>query len=92
MGKKTKGTENYCLVSLQRSEDKVGEEKETQENTPTQKVGQKEINNREWGMSREEGKISREVKGKQNEENGRSLKDSDRESFSGKVLRETLSF
>ena len=69
-GEKTKGIENYCLVSLQRSEDKVGKEKETQENTPTQTVGQKEINNREWGMSREEGKISREVKGKQNEEKG----------------------
>ena len=27
-GEKTKGTENYCLVSLQRSGDNVGEEKE----------------------------------------------------------------
>ena len=63
-GEKTKGTENYCLVSLQRSEDNVGEEKEPQENTPTQTVGQKEINNRERGTSREEGRISREAKGK----------------------------
>ena len=91
-GEKAKGTKNYCLVFLQWSGDNVGEEKELQENTPTQTVGQKEINNRERGTSREEGRISREAKGKQNEEKGRSLMGSDRESFSGEFLRDTLSF
>ena len=55
-------------------------------------MGQKEINNREQGTRKEEGRISREAKGKQNEEKGRSLMDSDQESFSGEFLRDTLSF
>ena len=42
-------------------------------------------------MSREEGRISREAKGKQNKEKGSSLADSERESLSGKFLRDTLS-
>ena len=54
-------------------------------------MGQEEINNSERGMSREEGRISREAKGKQKEEKGSSLADSERESFSGKFLGETLS-
>ena len=67
-GEKTKGTANYCLLLLQRSKDKAGDEKELQEKTPTETVGQEEINNSERGMSREEGRISREAKGKQKEE------------------------
>ena len=54
-------------------------------------MGQEEINNSERGMSREEGRISREAKGKQKEEKGSSLADSERESLSGKFLGDTLS-
>ena len=54
-GEKTKGTANYCLLLLQRSKDKASDEKELQEKTPTEMVGQEEINNSERGMSREEG-------------------------------------
>ena len=54
-------------------------------------MGQEEINNSERGMSREEGRISREAKGKQKEEKGSSLEDSERESLSGKFLGDTLS-
>ena len=88
---KTKCTENYSLVSLQGSEDTEGKENEHQEKIPTQTAGQKEINIKKRGLGREEGRISKEVKGRQTEEKGRSLMDSDRESFSSKNLRETLS-
>ena len=65
---KPKGTENYSFVSLQRSEDTEGEEKEPLEKTLTQTAGQKEINTRKRGLSREEGRISKELKGRQTEE------------------------
>ena len=52
--------------------------------------GQKEKNNKQRGLGREEGRISKEVKGSQTGENGRSLMVSDRESVSGKALRDTL--
>ena len=78
---KTKSTEKYSLVSLQGSEDITGEEKEHQEK-----------NNKQRGWGREEGRISKEVKGSQAGENGRSLMIPDRESILGKVLRDTLSF
>ena len=87
---KTKCTENYSLVSLQGCEDTAGEEKEHQEKIPTQALGQKENHIKKRGLSRDEGRISKEVKGRQIEENGRSLMDSDWESFSGKALREAL--
>ena len=87
---KTKCTENYSLVSLQGCEDTTGEENEHQEKIPTQALGQKENNIKKRGLSREEGRISKEVKGRQIEENGRSLMDSDRELFSSKALREAL--
>ena len=61
---KTRGTDNNCFVSLQRSKNKVGEENESYENTPLKTVGQEEINNSERGVTREEGRISREAKGK----------------------------
>ena len=91
-GEKTKGTDDYSLVSPQRGGDKVAEAKEIQENTLTQTVGQQEINNRERVISRKEGMIPREAKGKQNEEKGRSFMGSDRDSLSGEFLRDTLSF
>ena len=86
-----KSTENYSLVSLQGSEDIAGEEKVHQEKFPTQTSGQKEKNNKKRGLSRQEGKSSKEVKGSQTREKGRSLMDSDRESLSGKAMRDTLS-
>ena len=89
--KKTRGTDNNFFVSLQRSNNKVGEEKESFENTPSKTVRQEESTNKEQGMSREEGRISREAKRKQNEDKGRSLMEADRESLSGKFLRDTLS-
>ena len=88
---KTEGVENYCLVSLQRSEDTTDEAKEPQENNTTQTVGQKELNNRERGTSREESRNPREAIGIQNAEKGRSFRDSDRESFSGKFLKHKIS-
>ena len=69
----------------------MGEEKEPQENTPSKTGEQEEFKNSERGISREEGRISREAKGKQNEEKGRSLMEADRESLSSKFLRDTLS-
>ena len=90
-GGKKEGAENDCRVSLQRSGASVGEEKEPHEKTPTQTAGQKEINISAWGTSREEGRNSREAKGK-NEEKRSSFMGSDRDSFSGEFLRDTLSF
>ena len=85
MGKeKTEGVEMFCLGSRQRSEDMADEAKALQENNPTHTVGQKELNNRERGTSREEFGNLKEAIGKQNVEKGRSFRDSDRESFSGK--------
>ena len=60
------------------------EAKALQENNSTQTVGQKELNNREQGTSREEFGNPKEAIGTQNAEKGRSFRDSDRESFSGK--------
>ena len=88
---KTEGVENYCLGSLQRSEDTADEAKEPQENNTTQTVGQKELNNRERGTSREECRNPREAIGKQNVEKGRSFRDSDLESFSGKFPKHKIS-
>ena len=59
------------------------EEKKLQENNSTQTVGQKELNNRDRGTSREEFGYPRAAIGTQNAEKGRSFRDSDRESFSG---------
>ena len=70
-GDKTKSIEEYCLAFPQRGGDKAGEAKELQENTLTKTVGQQEINIRERTTSRKEGRISREAKGKKNEEKGR---------------------
>ena len=90
-GVKTIGTVNKGFVFLQRSTNKGGEEKEHQENTPSSTAGQEVINKSDRGMSREEGRLSREAKGKQIEEMGRSIMEADRESISGKFLRDTLS-
>ena len=46
---KTRGTDNNCFVSLRRSKNKVGEENESYENTPSKTVGQEEINKSERG-------------------------------------------
>ena len=86
-----KPTEKYSLVSLQGNEDIAGEEKEHQEKCSTHTSGQKKENNKQRGWGREEGRISKEVKGSQTGENGRSLMILDRESISGKALRDTLS-
>ena len=90
-GEKTEDIANYCLLLLQRSKDKAGDEKELKENTTTETVGQEDINNSERGLSRVEGRISREAKGKQKEEKGSSLAESERESLSGKFMGDTLS-
>ena len=88
---KTKSTEKYSLVSLQESEDIAGEENEHQEKCSTHMSGQKKEKNKQRGWGREDGRISKEAKGSQTEENGRSIMISDRESISGKALRDTLS-
>ena len=88
---KTKSTEKYSLVSLQGSKDIAGEEKEHQEKCSTHTSGQKEKNDKQRGWGREEGRISKEVKGSQTRENGRSLMIPDLELISGKALRDTLS-
>ena len=89
---KTKITEKYSLVSLQKSEDIAGEEKEHQEKCSTHMSGQKKEKNKQRGWGTEEGRSLKEVKGSQTGENGRSIMISDRESISGKVPRDTLSF
>ena len=81
---KTEGVELFCLGSRQRREDMADEAKALQEKNPTLTMGQRELNNREQGMSREEFGNPKEAIGKQNAEKGRSLRDLDRESFSGK--------
>ena len=53
--------------------------------------GQKKEKNNQRGWGIEEGRISKEVKGGQTGENGRSIMISDLESISGKALRDTLS-
>ena len=80
-----------CFVFLQRSTNKKGEEKELQEITLSRTAGQEVFNKSDRGMSREEGRLSREAKGKQNEEKGRSIMEADRESISGKFLRDFIS-
>ena len=50
----------------------MGEEKEHQENTLSRTAGQEVISKSD--RSREEGRLSREAKGKQIEEKGRSIK------------------
>ena len=91
-GVKTRGTVNNCFVFLQRSTNKEGEEKEPQEITPSRTARQEVFNKSDRGMSREEGRLSREAKGKQNEENGRSIMEADRESISDKFLRDYFLF
>ena len=60
------------------------EAKALQEKNPTLTMGQREHNNRERGMCRVEFGNPKEAIGKQNAEKGRSFRDLDRESFSGK--------
>ena len=88
-GVKTTGTVNNGFVFLQRSTNKVEEEKEHQENTLSRTAGQEVISKSD--RSREEGRLSREAKGEQIEEKGRSIMEADRESIFGKFLRDTLS-
>ena len=88
---KTKIKETYNLVSLQKSEDSVGEEKEQQEKCSTHMSGQKKEKIKQRGWVAEEGRSSKGVKGNQTGENGRSVTISDRESTSGMVPRDTLS-
>ena len=68
----------------------MGEEKENQENTLSRTAGQEVISKRD--RSREEGRLSREAKGKQIEEKGRTIMEADRESISDKFMRGTLSY
>ena len=88
---KAKGTVNPSFASLQESEAIVVEERGYQEKIPTQTSGQSEDNNTKWGLSREERRILKEVKGSQTEEKGSSFFTSDQDSTSGKAPRETLS-
>ena len=88
---KTKITEKYSLVALKKSEDIAGEEKEQQEKCATHMSGQKKEKNKQLSWGTKEGMSSKEVKGSQTRENGRSIMISDRESISGKALRDTLS-
>ena len=81
---KTEGVELFCLGSRQRREDMADVAKALQENNPTHKGGQKELNNSERGTSREEFGNPKEAIGNHNTEKGRSFRDLDRESFSGK--------
>ena len=69
----------------------MGEEQKQQEKCSTHTSGQKKEKNKQRGLGTEEEKSSKEVKGSQTGENGRSIMISDRESKSGKASRDTLS-
>ena len=80
----TEGVELFCLGSRQRREDTADEARALQEKNPTLTMGQREHNDIGRGTCREEFGNSKEAIGKQNAEKGRSFRDLDRESFSGK--------
>ena len=83
--------EKYSLVSLQKSADIVGKEKEQQDKCSVHMSGQKKEKYKQRGWGTEEGRSSKEVNGSQTGENGRSIMISVRESISGKAPRDTLS-
>ena len=87
---KTKNTEKHNTVSMQKSEDIEGDEKEQQEKSSKYMSGQKKEKDKQWGLGTEEEKSSKEVKGSQTGENGRSFMISDRESISGKSPSDTF--
>ena len=87
---KTKNTEKHNTVSMQKSEDIEGDEKEQQEKSSKYMSGQKKEKDKQWGLGTEEEKSSKEVKGSQTGENGRSFMFSDRESISGKSPSDTF--
>ena len=83
---KKKQKELSCFVSVLVKGGKTWQMKQRRykKKNPTLTMGQSELNNRERGMSIEEFGNPKEAIGKQNAEKGRSFRDLDRESFSGK--------